>query len=509
MTADHTLPKPLPLSTSGIFSRTIRFKIVLWYMLVLALTLSAFSVFLYHNFSSDLRDDADERLRAKADIIAQAIDTYWETEKLDAETVGGMRSAFGKANNLNFSRIAQHWVEERSNDPKLISVIIEIFDAHGTPIALSRSMPQQPIFAAGVRARILRGEKYFGNLDFETFEKKILPVRALAMPVRENGNVAYVVRVATPLSLIQAPLRALRIWLIVLLPLTVLLTGIVGAFLAKLTLRPVDAITRMIRQITAENLKLRIPVPETKDEIERLARTFNDMLIRLETAFASQKQFTQDVSHELKTPLTILRGELEITLKRSRSREEYESVLASSLDEVEKIGRIVENLLVLSRFDNRETVLKLATCDLSALIAGVLEDIRVLALRKAITLSFERPGLLMTRIDEGQVRHLLLNILDNAIKYTPEKGNIAVTAVQDETWIRVMVSDTGIGIAPDEIEHIFDRFYRVDKSRSSSGFGLGLSIARSIAEAHRGAIEVKSQPGKGSSFIISFPATPA
>jgi len=477
-------------------------------MLILASTLSLFSVILYHNFKRSLAEDIDNRLRSKAEGVADAIDTYWETEKLEAQKDGVNMEAFSKINNINFAKIAQRWVKEKSSDPQLINIIVQVFNIKGEQITSSKNISDKAIFSKKMFDSALSGNSCFKNFVLEPSEKRASLVRTFAMPVVENDKIAYIVQISTPLSSINSALNRLKFMLLALLPITVLLTGIVGVLLVKLTLNPVDNMIRTLRQITAESLKLRVNVPDTRDEIERLAETFNDMITRLDNSFSSQKQFIQDISHELKTPLTILKGQLDVTLKKIRSQAEYEAVLVSSLEEIDRMNRIVENLLVFAKFDNKEISLKSERLDLSHFIEDVLDDIKILAEQKNIAINFIPGEKIMLKIDKNQMRQAVLNILDNAIKYTSNNGEVALEARKDGNLAKIKISDTGIGMPENELPHIFDRFYRVDKSRSSHGFGLGLSIAKSIVEMHKGKIGVESRLAKGSAFIISLPISP-
>jgi heavy metal sensor kinase len=262
---------------------------------------------------------------------------------------------------------------------------------------------------------------------------------------------------------------------------------------------------KTIHQITAENMKLKLEVPHTKDEIQKLAETFNDMLQRLEKSFTSQRKLFEDLSHELKTPLTVLKGEFEIILKKPRSSEEYASVLKSALEEINKITKLAENLLLLARFDSKEAFPEKRRLDLNSLLTGVMKNIKGISELKEISILF-RPGEgLVMDADEAQLKTLFFNILDNAVKYTGRGGRISVSAEKCARMAKIKISDTGIGIPEDEIEHIFDRFYRVEKSRNGSGYGLGLNISKAIVEAHGGTIEAKSAPLQGTTFIINFP----
>lgn len=485
--------------------KTIRFKIILWYTSALTIIISLFSLSLYSNFKNNLYEDLNDLLQSKADGIADSIDTYWETEKLDALKAGIKQDVFSKINNINFVKITRRWVKEKSNDPKLMNIIVQIFDAAGNNIVSSKNIPNIMALSEESLRPVLKGNSHFDNFNIELPDRKILSLRALTIPVIENDKVAYIVQVTSPLTQLVAALNRLRFILLLLLPAAIFLTGIVALFLAEFTLNPLKKIIKTVRQITAENLKLRIDLPDTKDEIKRLADTFNEMLTKLDQSFSLQQQFIHDISHELRTPLTILKGELEVTLKKVRSQEEYESILFSSLEELNKINSIIENLLMLARFENREASLEIKPLDLGRLIQNILDDIKILSVQKGIQINFLPQEGIILEADEKQLRRVILNILDNAIKYTAENGKIFVTIEKSSNTAKIKINDTGIGMAKENLPFIFDRFYQVDKSRNANGFGLGLSIAKAIIEVHKGKIEVESRPNQGTAFIIYLP----
>jgi heavy metal sensor kinase len=291
-----------------------------------------------------------------------------------------------------------------------------------------------------------------------------------------------------------------------LVPLIVLLTGAFGMFFARVALRPVADMARTIRQITAESLSLRLKPPATRDETRELADLFNAMLARLEDSFLSEKRFIQDVSHELKTPLTILKGELEVALKKARTTGEYAAILQSNLEETEKMSKIVGDLLTLARFDNREVRLESARINLKELLERAAASLAGVAGKAGVTVELSAGGgNLETDGDAGQLGRLFLNLLDNAIKYSPGGGKVSVSIYEEGHRPAVKVADTGAGIPAADLPHIFKRFYRADSSRSSSGFGLGLAIAKSIAEAHGAEISAQSAPDRGSAFTVTFP----
>ena len=487
--------------------KSIRFKIVLWYIGLLTITLLVFSTLVYQYYKKSLYDDLDDLLNSKADGIANSITTYWDIENMKSAENGSPVQPQAGIDTDKFLAMASNWTIEKSKDPNLMSIYVQIMDPDGKRLVSSRNIPRINNLPEEDFKDVLSGEDTFDTLGGESAPGKKIMLRVYTKPVMEEGKARYIVQVASPQGLIYVALRGLRILLFVLLPFTVIVTGIAGVFLARLTLRPVDHMIDTLKKITAENLKLKIHIPDTKDEIKRLADTFNDMIERLDKSFSSQHEFIQDISHELRTPLTILKGELEVTLKKLRSPEEYEVVLSSSLEEIGKMSRVIEDLLVLARFDNNQIALEIRRVDLGNIVSRVLDDMKVLAEQKDIETSLSCQDNLILDGDEDQLRRLFVNLLDNAIKYTLRKGKVIVMAQKDGSHhAKVVVSDTGIGIPEDELPYIFDRFYQVAKSRRSNrGFGLGLSIAKSIVESHRGTISVISQPSQGATFTVSIP----
>ncbi len=488
------------------FYKSIRFKITVVYMAILALTLSLFSAIVYHYVSRSLYENMDTLLRSKAEGIVHAINTYWAAERLGSMRYGVSPEKFADVEDIDFATIAQRWVEGKSKDPKLLDIIVQIFDADGAPIAASKNTQGISSASRDNLISVLQGQSRFDTVAPSYPTKKIITFRVFITPAIENDKVEYIVQVASPLDSIQTTQATLRVTLFILFPITVLLTGVMGALIAKLTLHPVDSMISTIHDITVENMKLKLAVPKTKDEIQKLAETFNDMLSRLDYAFTSQKQLFEDLSHELKTPLTILKGEFEVVLKKMRSNTEYESVLKSSLEEIDKITKLAENLLMLASFDSKRNLPDRKSLDLGLLTQAAINSVKKLADQKQVRIIFsEKDGGAAVIGDEKQLKLMVQDLLDNAVKYTSPEGNIEVSVESGGGKVMIRISDTGIGIPEEELRHIFDRFYRVDKSRSGHGFGLGLSIVKSIVDAHNGHIDVASAVGKGTTFTISLP----
>lgn len=475
------------------------------YMAILALTLSIFSAVVYHYVSRSLRENMDALLRSKGEGIVHAINAYWASERVGVRKYGTAEKISPIEDAIDFTTIAQRWVVEKSKDPKLLDIIVQIFDTTGNAIASSKNTQGITPVSKETFRSVLDGKSVFSALDPSFPTKKGVRFRVFLTPAMQDEKVEYVVEIASPLSYIQTALNILRFTLFVLFPLTVLITGVMGAFLAKLALHPVDSMIKTIHNITAENMKLRLTIPGTKDEIQKLAETFNNMLQRLDIAFSTQKQLFEDLSHELKTPLTILKGEFEVVLKRLRSAQEYESIIKSSLEEINKITRLVENLLIIASFESQKIVPERKELDLSLLIRGVMNNFKILSNHKKIKMAIEEDESVAVLGDEKQLKQLFLNLLDNAIKYTPDGGRVDIRIRKKSPFAQVDIKDTGCGIREEEIAHIFDRYYRAEKTEGFHGFGLGLNIVKSIVDSHGGSVSVASNIGKGTTFTIYLP----
>jgi heavy metal sensor kinase len=263
-------------------------------------------------------------------------------------------------------------------------------------------------------------------------------------------------------------------------------------------------------QITAARLDRRIDVRHSDDELGRLARTLNGMIARLERSFEEIRRFTADAAHELRTPIAVLRNEAEVALRMPREPERYRAVLEDQLEELERLSRLADRLLFLCRGDAGLLAIAREPVALRDVAEDVVEHMRVVAEAKGVTLDSEGGAPCLVRGDEDQLRRLLFNLVDNAIKFTPARGIVTVETTGRDAEARIIVADSGIGIPPEHLPHVFQRFYRVDPTGGPDmgGSGLGLAIARSIAEAHGGAIAIESTVGVGTRIILTLPARP-
>jgi signal transduction histidine kinase len=279
--------------------------------------------------------------------------------------------------------------------------------------------------------------------------------------------------------------------------------ALAGYFLADRAIAPIDSITRAARRISTEDLSARLNLADTGDEVSRLTSTFNDMLARIEYGFQRERQFTLDASHELRTPLTAMQAILSLVREGTRPVQEYRQALDDLAGETDRLHGLVEDLLRLARGDRHQAG-ELTRVDLSIMLCDVADSLRPLADAKGLSLRCDVPPTLMLMGDSDSLIRLFVNLLDNAIKFT-EHGGVTVTGKCEADLLTVEIADTGHGIAPEHLTRIFDRFYRVETSRSSGGTGLGLAIARQIVQAHSGTIVAKSAVEQGTTITLQLP----
>jgi heavy metal sensor kinase len=346
-----------------------------------------------------------------------------------------------------------------------------------------------------------------GRRTFETLEDpRGGPIRLLTVPVLREGRRVEIIQVSAPLARLRDALSGYLTTLLALVPVAVALAAAGGFVVTGRALGPVRDMSRAARQITAEDLGRRLTRRGAEDEIDHLADTLNTMLAGLEAAFAQARRFSVDAAHELRTPLTALRGEIEVALRAERSPEEYRRVLRSSLEEVEHLIRVAEDLLLFSRSSAAIDAPK-GRVELEPVVLEALEVGARRAQGTGVHVRAEEIEPVTVLGEAGSLRRALLNLMDNAIKYTPSGGKVGLSLVARKGQALVTVQDTGIGIEPAEQTRIFDPFVRLDaaRSRDTGGAGLGLALVQAIVTAHGGTVEVESAPGTGSRFTIRLP----
>jgi heavy metal sensor kinase len=291
-----------------------------------------------------------------------------------------------------------------------------------------------------------------------------------------------------------------------LVPMVLVVSGFLGWFLAGRALHPVNSVADAAQRITHSNLDVQIPARDTGDELDRLIEAFNHMMSRLNQSFEQIRQFSTDVSHELRTPLTVVRGQLEVALFTAQTVEQYRDAMADALEGVERLSNIVRALLMLSQAESGQLVLQRHEVDLSGLVHDLVDQHQIPAEAQGVQLSAEVPSGCTIVADRIQIERLVSNLLGNAIKYTPAGGRVKVGLAPRYGHVDLIVEDSGVGIAPSHLPHIFDRFYRVPSADPEKGLGLGLSFVAWIAKAHGGAVTVESKLNEGTRFTVSLPA---
>jgi len=328
------------------------------------------------------------------------------------------------------------------------------------------------------------------------------------LPFRASDGTQFLIEVAAPYNQIEAVLRGLLLTFALGLPLIVALAIGGGYFLMRGALRPVDEIRQKAAQITSRNLSERLPVLHTGDELERLATDLNRMIERLEESFHQINRFSADASHELRTPLTVLQGELEAMAQKGQTLpEDVRETIGSALEETQRLAKIVENLLAISRLEAGEARVQPVRLDLAELARTTADHMKLLAEEKHISMTCDGTDPVEVEADPSRLKQVVVNLLDNAIKYTPERGDVSISVTQRDGHAVLEVADSGLGISANDLPHVFERFYRADKARSRQmgGTGLGLSIVRSICLAHGGQVTVNSAEGRGSLFRVELP----
>lgn len=345
--------------------------------------------------------------------------------------------------------------------------------------------------------------------EFTTAAYGNRPVRMLALTTSAAGQ-QFVIQVGEPMGDFHEAISRFRTAVLIVIPLLLLVATAGGYLMSTRALAPVDQITRAAQNITARDLSTRVEVPHTGDEIQRLAQTMNAMLQRIEAAFSRITQFTTDASHELRTPVALIRTQAELALRKSRSEVEYRESLQEVLAESERTSSLIENLMLLARADAGTETLRFEKFDFAELAREAVARGRTLAEAKNLGWSTEiSTEPLWVEGDALALQRLFLILIDNAVKYTPPNGQIRVGVARDDGRALIEVQDNGIGISDEDLPHIFERFYRADKARSreSGGAGLGLSIGRWITNAHGAEIGVDSAIGSGSTFRVRIPLT--
>jgi heavy metal sensor kinase len=459
--------------------RSFRFRLTAWYLALFSLLFVVFGVFLHSLLSKDLRTRLDQSLTSEANTASALLEDELVEEKGDVhlattEAVAGLRLHGSRAAILEGARLlaSSGPVSQQESD-----AVVAQAARSASPdfvLALPRLGPH------GARAAIHRLETL--GRDFLIFS-------------------------IAPLDSIAADLALVRRVIFLALPLLLGLAGIGGYLLATHSLAPLNWMAAQAREITGSNLNRRLEIGSAAEELLVLAASFNELLARLDQSFEAMRRFVADASHELRTPIAVIRGEADVALSHDRDAAEYRESLAIVLDESRRLSRLVDDLLNLARADAGRVKLETREFYFNELLAECCRSMQTLAAASGITLECRSAGDVQFRGDEALLRRLVINLLDNAIRYTPPGGKVSAVLEAGATRVLIRISDTGVGIPPEAAPHVFERFYRADKARSrqDGGFGLGLSIVKWIAESHHGSVDLTRNPGPGTTFTVTLP----
>ncbi len=467
---------------------SVRTRLTLWYTAVLTCVLVVMALSTYFL----LRQDSAHRTDTAIVEIAASFLTTVKAEAGEAKGPDGVRAG----------------IEQAISEHKYRDTVFVVFDSERKIVASSDNQLLQGDSPGALGDALQRVEKvasHFRDVRLRDHVERSY-VRQFAI-----GEETYALLVLQSLHRQQEFLESLTTAFALAIPLAILLASGGGYFLARQSLSPVVEMSTQAGRIGADNLHERLAVKNARDELGHLAASFNRLLDRLDQSFEHQRRFMADASHELRTPVAILCGEADVALSQSgRSPEEYRASLDVLRVEAGRLKHIVEDLFTLTRADAGQHPLTLSDFYLDELVTECCRSMRTLAAAKQITLSCNAKEEMPIRADEALLRHMIVNLLDNAIKYTPPEGRVSVAcAVQDAQYV-ITVSDTGHGIPPELQPRIFERFFRADKARSRSesdggGAGLGLSISQWIVQAHNGQVELTQSDKDGSTFTVQLP----
>jgi len=471
----------MSLKIRGKFLRRTDVKLTFFYIFTFFLSALIICGFLYIRLKHQLIKEVDRLLLDETDELSEVL----------------IQDPKGDASLKNF----EMGVVTRTYYP----IYFKILDRDGASLYVSKGFKEiEYTFSDKILANARNGKK-----TMESFHspRRRTPYRIINTPVYRDGSLTYIIQLGTHLRFVRKSLSHFKRNILAVFPIILVLGSLGGWILARRSVSPIGYIASKTKTITSQNLSERLSPRGTGDEMDDLIGTINGMIARLESSFKRMAEFTADASHELKTPLCALRGEAELLLSKERTTEDYQEGLAHFVERFDQVNRMINDLILLSKSDSSQVELNRVPLRLDLLIQDIGNLFHILAEQKNIVLRIDPCQETVVMGDKMRLQQLFTNLIDNAVKFTPEGGSIRIRVEKNKDFAQVKVIDTGIGIPKEEQDNIFKRFYRVDKSRSkeTGGVGLGLSIAEWIAQAHLGKIEVESELNKGSTFTVYLP----
>jgi len=497
-------------------------QMTLWYTVIFAVLLLIFGAIFFLAFEQSLYASFDTTLQVREQQIALGVSQENGVISIQDVTgsLPGLPSQTGQASGQDTPGTSSASANSQSGGPDqntnvngadttgasaevAFGALVRIVDTHGRTVYRSPGFAALTAPAASV-ANPLHGSVWRGSVASRDGQQ----VRLYSAPLAENGQTFGVIQVAAPLAPVTGALRSAAIAFAVLAPFVLLLGAVGGYWLAAQALRPARRLTSAARLIEAKDLRRRVPVPVAHDEMYELAITFNAMIARLDEAFARQRRFVADASHELRTPIAAIRTLTETTLEDETPQlDDYRTTLGAVNAEAERLGQLVADLLALARSDEGQLHLDQVPVRLDQITLDAVAVAEPLAEERGVAVTVHAANPVTIEGDEARLIQVVVNLLDNAIRYTPAGGKVEARVATHRSQALLVVRDTGRGIAADDLPHIFERFYRADpaRSRADGGSGLGLAIVEWVVHAHGGTIHVESHPGRGSVFTVTLP----
>ena len=486
--------------------RSFKLRLALWYAVILTVFLSGFAFLMYFELSRALYHDVERNMLFESQRVEETIvSNLYESSGVQLNPPPKIEKgtlAFSPEYQEVLTKNIREWERRQRRVTRSLYLIRVLGLDHSVILSNLGRWERDIIFPNFERDSIFMET----GSSYQTIHFKKMPVELYYRLVKIKGRPFFVVQIAKPLYEIEAILNRLAVIIMIIIPVGVALAGWAGWFLAKRFLSPVDRMIQQARKITAAYLKDRLPRTFTQDELDRLAETLNEMIDRLEASTAAVQEFSSNVSHEFKTPLAIIRGEIDLALRRDRSQEDLYKALRVIDEEIDGLVRLVNDLNFLVKSDAKQLTIRKKHLSLTQLLSQVVSLYRDRAEKEGISIQFEDSDKIELEGDDIYLKRMFVNLLDNAIKFTEQGGKITVSCSIKNGMVTIAFVDTGIGIDEGTLGRIGTRFYRADQVRSKEGAGLGLSIVKAICDAHQGRMNIESQIGKGTSVFINLPA---
>jgi two-component system OmpR family sensor kinase len=490
----------------------IRLQLTLSYTIVSAVLMLLFGIIFYLSTENLLASSFDTTLRLRSQQVAEGVmirngkirveDIVRELPELDSP-VAIMDNT---GNVYNFPTSAKDLDQHTAPSASSGNVLVQVLDLQGQVLYRTAPFKGLKVPEDSITSP-MHGTPWYGTVQ----DINDQPIRLYSTMLVDEGRTVGIVQVGQSLARLNVTLQNILLALLVLTPFILALCGLGSYWLAGRAFIPIHRLTRTAREVGAKDLHRRVPVPVARDEVRDLSIIFNEMIGRLERSFAQQRRFVADASHELRTPVAVIRNMTEVTLAQPGTREDYQEVLREINAESERLGRLISDLLAIARTDEGQTKLDVEPVRLDLLAIDVVESLEALAVERDIVLRIDKLAPALMFGDAARLIQIIMNLVDNALNYTNPGGIVTISVETCATHVHLSVRDTGIGIAQKDIEHIFERFYRADPARSKSvgGSGLGLAILDWAVRAHHGVVTVESEQKKGSIFTVTLPLAPA